>query len=86
MSAAVRDRVWQVLSDWSPHWPESAAVMTWPDSKQPGGQHVVTIGLTPTDLVDYNGVFLARRDYTAEDASRGYGPVQQDDGPAPDGE
>ena len=43
MSHGVRTRVWAVLDDWWPHFPESSVLMTWPD-KRPSGAAVLGVG------------------------------------------
>ncbi len=67
MDAAVRDRVWDVLQVWCGVGGDLSVVMTWPEPKLPGGQGVRTLGTPPVELVEHNGVFLARRDLTEDD-------------------
>ena len=65
MSAAVRERVWTVLRGWcSELTEEQGVVMTWPDSKLPGGQSVRVLGGPPYELVEKDGIFLARSELT----------------------
>jgi len=65
MTAGVRTRLWRVLESWCPERSdESGIVMTWPDSKLPGGQAVATLGSPRQDLVDAWGVYLARSEMT----------------------
>ncbi len=62
MSDAVRDRVWDVLVDWTSHDADCSVVMTWPDRSQPSGQSVRLLGVPACDLVVVDGVVLVRRD------------------------
>lgn len=62
MSAAVRERVWEVLVEWTSHEPNCSVVMTWPDRSQPSGQSVRMLGAPACDLVRVDGVVLVRRD------------------------
>jgi len=60
-SPAVRQRVWDVLTDWFQLEQEAAIVMTWQDPTVPAGQAVLTLGLPPIDLVELDGIVLSRR-------------------------
>jgi CRISPR-associated protein Cas2 len=60
LSAAVRDRVWQVLEEWFQP-PDSSIVMVWSDKRVPGGQSVRTLGIPPIDLMELDGIVLACR-------------------------
>lgn len=60
MTAAVRERVWAVLSDWHGHLRRGAVVMTWRDPKLPCGQGLATLGEPPKELVDHDGLMLVR--------------------------
>lgn len=62
MNAGIRARVWEVLVGWYPATVEASIVMTWTDPSLPGGQGVQVLGETPRELLDYDGIFLARRD------------------------
>lgn len=62
MNPAVRDRVWRVLRDWWVHYVQGSIVMTW---DTPGTQHrqeVRTLGIPAKDVVEYDGMFVVRRD------------------------
>jgi CRISPR-associated protein Cas2 len=61
ISPAVRDRVWAVLSDWFVNEQEASVVMVWQEREMPGGQAVRTLGSPPIDLVEVDGLILARR-------------------------
>nr|WP_239002953.1 type I-E CRISPR-associated endoribonuclease Cas2e [Rhodovastum atsumiense] len=62
MTNGVRDRVWHVLSDWHSEMRQGSAVMTWRDPKAPGRQGLLSLGLPPRDLRDYQGLLLAKRE------------------------
>jgi CRISPR-associated protein Cas2 len=61
LNAAVRDRVWTVLSDWFGEIGGGSIVMTWRDPKAPGRQAIATLGLPPRALVDHEGLVLVKR-------------------------
>jgi CRISPR-associated endoribonuclease Cas2 subtype I-E len=62
MNKAVRQRVWSVLEKWCMPELDMSVLMTWPDNALPGGQAVAVVGGPKTDIVDYDGIFLSRRD------------------------
>ncbi len=62
MTVAVRERVWAVLSDWFGSLTQGAVVMTWPDTRSPGGQQFLLIGEPPKDLYEVGEIVLVRRD------------------------
>lgn len=82
MSAGVRDRVWSVLEGWWQLGDDAMIVMTWPDSKLPGGQAVKILGGAPgyetngptrpvaRELVAHDGVFLARTPLTPDELTK----------------
>ena len=61
LSAAVRDRVWEVLEDWFTVERDAAIIMVWADPRMPGGQKLRTLGLPRIDIVEVDGLLLARR-------------------------
>lgn len=62
MTRAVRERVWGVLESWFAHGEDASIVMTWPDSKLPGGQEVHVLGEPSAEVVEHDGIYLARRE------------------------
>jgi CRISPR-associated protein Cas2 len=62
MTRAVRDRIWEVMEDWHGTVADEGILMTWVDNTVPGRQAIRVLGLPRTDLVNHNGVYLARRD------------------------
>ena len=61
LSAAVRDRVWQVLEDWFIVEGDASIVMIWADPRMPGAQNMRVLGLPRIDIVEIDGILLARR-------------------------
>lgn len=61
LSAAVRIRIWTVLNEWWPYERNASIIMIWAESTVPGGQAVNTLGLPPIDLVEADGIVLAKR-------------------------
>jgi CRISPR-associated protein Cas2 len=61
MSQAVRERVWDVVSDWHGTLSAGSIVMAWRDASAPGGLKVLTLGEPPKDLVEHEGSLLVRR-------------------------
>ena len=65
MSKAVRERVWDVVSDWYTTLARGGVVMTWRQAAAPGGLKVLTLGEPPKDLVEHEGSLLVRRSHRA---------------------
>ena len=61
ISTAVRDRVWKVVNDWWAYEVSASILMVWHDASTPGGQRVRVLGEPPIDLVDIDGLVVARR-------------------------
>lgn len=61
LSKAVRERVWDVLSDWHATLRNGSVVMTWRDTSAPGGVRILTLGEAPKELVEHEGSLLVRR-------------------------
>ncbi|PKL42299.1 MAG: type I-E CRISPR-associated endoribonuclease Cas2 [Candidatus Riflebacteria bacterium HGW-Riflebacteria-1] len=62
MTRGIRDRVWVVINDWFKNEPTGSIVMTWTDSTIASGQGVATLGLPAKELVNYDGIFLVRKE------------------------
>ena len=62
LSRGVRERVWQVLSEWHAALGRGAILMTWRETTAPGGQAVLTLGEPRRALVDVDGVLLVVRE------------------------
>jgi CRISPR-associated protein Cas2 len=61
LSPAVRDRIWAVLQDWFLAEKDASIILVWQDADMPGGQSVKTLGLPPVELVELDGLVVARR-------------------------
>lgn len=61
MSPGVRDRVWGVMGDWHGQEPRGSLVMVWRDLNATGGVGVANLGTPPRELVELDGMWLARR-------------------------
>lgn len=61
LSPAVRQRVWDVLSEWFLAEQEASVVMLWQDKEQPGGQAVLTLGSPRIVLREVDGLLLSYR-------------------------
>jgi CRISPR-associated protein Cas2 len=60
ISPAVRERIWHVLQNWFPNERDASIVMIWQERDIPCGQAVRTLGSPPIQLVDVDGIVLAR--------------------------
>jgi CRISPR-associated protein Cas2 len=61
MSAAVRKRVWEVMSEWWHALGRGAIVMVWRELEAPGELRIETLGEAPKEIVDADGVLLVKR-------------------------
>ncbi len=61
LSAAVRERVWAVLSSWWNTLQRGAIVMVWRDKKASGHLRIETLGEPSKKIVDADGVLLLKR-------------------------
>ena len=60
MTDGIRERVWDVLTRWYYELRQGTIVMTWRDPAAIGEQQILTLGETPKDIVDADGVYLVR--------------------------
>ena len=60
LSAAVRDRVWDIVSRWHATLRRGSLVMIWRNSKSPGGLSLRHRGDPPKEICDADGVLLVR--------------------------
>ncbi|MCO4100588.1 MAG: type I-E CRISPR-associated endoribonuclease Cas2 [Gemmatimonas sp.] len=60
MNAGVRERVWSVLSVWWDDVPGGSVLMVYADRREPSGLAVRSLGLPAIELVDVEGLHLAR--------------------------
>lgn len=64
MSDGVRDRVWEVCLEWSGALPSDGGILlTWRHAGEPSGQGLRIIGWAKSDIVDHEGIWVARREF-----------------------
>lgn len=68
ISPAVRDRIWSVLRDWFTAERDASVIMLWYDPSVPGQQAIRTLGLPPVEVVEVDGMLLARRELGPDDS------------------
>lgn len=61
MSAAVRGRVWSVMTDWWSALGRGSLTMVWRDTGAPGNLRIETLGEPPKTIVDADGILLVKR-------------------------
>lgn len=61
LSPAVRERIWDTLEDWFRAEVDASLVMLWRDPSLPGEQAVRVLGVPTVDLIEHDGMILARR-------------------------
>lgn len=69
LNSGVRQRIWNVLIDWFQPG-QGSIIMTWQDSREPGGQGLATLGHPPQQFVTYDDHVLIRRDLPQTPADR----------------
>lgn len=65
INPAVRERIWSVLEDWFPNENDASIVLVWEERAMPGGQAVRVLGAPPVQLLELDGLIVARRPVTA---------------------
>ena len=60
MTSGIRERIWDVLSQWYYELGQGSIVMTWRDPAAVGEQRIRTLGEAPKDIVDADGVYLVK--------------------------
>jgi len=61
MNKSVRNRIWDVLSDWHEQLNEGSLVMVWRDINETGVIGLAYLGVAPRTLVEVDGMWLTRR-------------------------
>ena len=61
LTAAVRTRAWEVVSDWWTTLRNGSIVMVWRDTRAVGKLRIETLGEPPKEIVDADGVLLVKR-------------------------
>lgn len=73
MNDGVRERVWEVCLGWGGSLPTDGGVLlTWRDAAAPSGQGLRVIGWAKADIVDHDGVWLARTDLVDDRDDEGF--------------
>lgn len=67
MTKGIRERTWEVLRDWHQSEPRGSVVMVWRDPNETGGVGVAHLGEPPRELVEQDGMWLARTRRTRSD-------------------
>ena len=60
MTAGIRDRVWDVLTEWHGQLGNGTIIMTWKDPEAVGEQRIRTLGVPAKEIVDADGVYLVK--------------------------
>ncbi len=60
MTSGIRDRIWDVLTQWYLQLGNGSLVMTWRDPAAVGEQRIRTLGEAPKDIVNADGVYLVK--------------------------
>jgi CRISPR-associated protein Cas2 len=63
LGKAVRERIWKVCSNWYEELEGTSVIMIWKDPVEPGGLGLSFLGLPARELVEYQGMILARSEY-----------------------
>ena len=61
MTAGVRTRVWNVVSDWWENLRQGSLTLVWRDTSATGHLQIKTLGEPPKDIVDADGILLVKR-------------------------
>jgi CRISPR-associated protein Cas2 len=61
MSAAVRERVWNVMTDWWQTLGRGSLTLVWRDTKAAGNLRIESLGTPAKTIVDADGVLLVKR-------------------------
>ena len=60
LTAGIRNRIWDVLRRWHGELGNGSIVMTWRDPAAVGEQSIRTLGDSPKELVDADGIYLVK--------------------------
>lgn len=61
MSAAVRERIWNVMTEWWQMLGRGSLTLIWRDVNAIGNLRIETLGEPPKTIVDADGVLLVKR-------------------------
>lgn len=60
MTDGIRERIWEVLTRWYYQLGQGSIVMTWRDPAAAAQQRIRTLGESPKDIVEADGVYLVK--------------------------
>ena len=60
MTDGIRERIWEVLTRWYYQLGQGSIVMTWRDPTAVAQQRIRTLGESPKDIVEADGVYLVK--------------------------
>ncbi len=60
MTDGIRERIWEVLTRWYYELGHGSIVMTWRDPTAVAQQRIRTLGESPKEIVDADGVYLVK--------------------------
>ena len=60
MTSGIRERIWDVVSEWYYQLGQGSVVMTWRDPSAVSEQEIRTLGESPKQIVDADGVSLVK--------------------------
>ena len=60
MTSGIRERIWDVLCEWYYQLGQGSIVMTWRDPAAVSEQEIRTLGESPKEIVDADGVYLVK--------------------------
>jgi len=67
MTRGVRERVQAVLTDWAIAIPDDGGILIlWRDPDEPSGMGINVLGWPKTEILQYDGLWLARHDLTGK--------------------
>lgn len=66
MNAGVRERMWEVVTDWYTQDTSGSLVMVWRDLNEVGGIGLAHLGTPPRELIEMDGMWLTRRSKSAK--------------------
>lgn len=84
MTTGVRRRVWGVMIEWSVLLPSDGGIlMTFFDKSAPAEHAILSLGFPRADLLDVDGLWLARRDARDQDGDPEASGIPRPPDPAP---
>ena len=60
MTSGIRERIWDVLAGWYYELGQGSIVMTWRDPGAVSEQEIRSLGESPKEIVDADGVYLVK--------------------------